>query len=237
MIEDTISAVATALGEGSVGIIRISGEQALEIGEKLFKAASKKKIERNYGIEPNEVKVKEETITMNVDIPRIASAYKIDKSTLKKLKISPYELDLYIHLLIDISLGMTSDIRNTWLNKKLFINSSYRVIETDSHYVIEFIATSLKPDELKNELDKYLKDIKIDENSFNRQKKIWIAGEVKNINSIQTIGYSVLDDILDYGEFISNKTDIIRNLDYQILKQIKSLINFDIKSSIKIINE
>ncbi|MCQ2359157.1 MAG: tRNA uridine-5-carboxymethylaminomethyl(34) synthesis GTPase MnmE [Phascolarctobacterium sp.] len=44
MIEDTISAVATALGEGSVGIIRISGEQALEIGEKLFKAASKKKI-------------------------------------------------------------------------------------------------------------------------------------------------------------------------------------------------
>ena len=41
-LEDTISAVATALGEGSVGIIRISGSKALAIGEALFKAASGK---------------------------------------------------------------------------------------------------------------------------------------------------------------------------------------------------
>ena len=41
-LEDTISAVATALGEGSVGIIRISGSEALAVGEALFKAASGK---------------------------------------------------------------------------------------------------------------------------------------------------------------------------------------------------
>lgn len=44
MIEDTISAVATALGEGAIGIIRVSGERSLEICEKIFKAASNKKI-------------------------------------------------------------------------------------------------------------------------------------------------------------------------------------------------
>ena len=44
MAEDTISAVITALGEGAVGIIRISGEQALAVGEKLFKAASGKNL-------------------------------------------------------------------------------------------------------------------------------------------------------------------------------------------------
>lgn len=43
-LDDTISAVATALGEGAVGIIRISGPQALAIGEKLFRAASGKKL-------------------------------------------------------------------------------------------------------------------------------------------------------------------------------------------------
>ena len=42
MIEDTISAVITALGEGAVGIVRVSGEQALAVGESLFKAASGK---------------------------------------------------------------------------------------------------------------------------------------------------------------------------------------------------
>ncbi len=44
MAEDTISAVATALGEGAIGIIRISGDRALETGEKLFRAASGKKL-------------------------------------------------------------------------------------------------------------------------------------------------------------------------------------------------
>ena len=36
MAEDTISAVITALGEGAVGIVRISGEQALAVAEQLF---------------------------------------------------------------------------------------------------------------------------------------------------------------------------------------------------------
>lgn len=40
MAEDTISAVITALGEGAVGIVRISGEKAAEVAEKIFKAAS-----------------------------------------------------------------------------------------------------------------------------------------------------------------------------------------------------
>lgn len=42
--EDTISAIATALGEGSVGIIRISGQNSLDIVNQLFKAKSGKKI-------------------------------------------------------------------------------------------------------------------------------------------------------------------------------------------------
>lgn len=44
MIDDTISAVTTALGEGAVGVIRISGINALQVGEKLFRANSKKKL-------------------------------------------------------------------------------------------------------------------------------------------------------------------------------------------------
>ena len=40
--EETISAVCTALGEGAIGIIRVSGEKALAVGEQIFKAASGK---------------------------------------------------------------------------------------------------------------------------------------------------------------------------------------------------
>ncbi|MCQ2372547.1 MAG: tRNA uridine-5-carboxymethylaminomethyl(34) synthesis GTPase MnmE [Phascolarctobacterium sp.] len=44
MADETISAVITALGEGAVGIVRISGISALTIGEKLFKAVSGKSL-------------------------------------------------------------------------------------------------------------------------------------------------------------------------------------------------
>lgn len=196
---------------------------------------SDKSIVKKYGIEPCEVAKEDETIIMNVDVPRISSAYKIDKKCFKGLNITSFELDLYIHILIDISLGVTSDIRNEWLNDKLFINSSYRIIETDQFYVIIFMALSNNPDKLKCELDKYLKNIVIDKDSFLRQKKLWIAGEVKNINSIESIGYSVLDDILDYGTFISDKMNIIRSLEYSTLVDIKRRIDFNLRSSVKII--
>lgn len=41
---DTIAAISTAPGIGGIGIVRVSGEKAIEIVDKVFKAASKKKL-------------------------------------------------------------------------------------------------------------------------------------------------------------------------------------------------
>ena len=43
-IDDTIAAIATAPGEGGIGIIRISGSNSLKVAEEIFKAVSGKKI-------------------------------------------------------------------------------------------------------------------------------------------------------------------------------------------------
>lgn len=43
-IDDTIAAIATAPGEGGIGIIRISGYKSLEVAEKVFKSMSGKPI-------------------------------------------------------------------------------------------------------------------------------------------------------------------------------------------------
>ncbi len=40
MSKSTIAAIATPLGDGGIGIIRISGDKAIEIGDKVFKSAS-----------------------------------------------------------------------------------------------------------------------------------------------------------------------------------------------------
>ena len=43
-IDDTIAAIATAPGEGGIGIIRISGEKSLEVAQSIFKSMSGKLI-------------------------------------------------------------------------------------------------------------------------------------------------------------------------------------------------
>lgn len=44
MSEKTIAAISTAQGEGGIGVIRISGENALEIADKVFKSVNNRKI-------------------------------------------------------------------------------------------------------------------------------------------------------------------------------------------------
>lgn len=192
-------------------------------------------VTKYYPKEEDKTLKKYEEIFLNVDVPRIGVAYKINKQCFKELKLSGYKLDLYLHMLINIGLGLSSDIREKWLNEKLFINSLYRVSENDTHYVIEFYAVSKKPDILKEELQNYLKDIKISSLVFERQKKLWIANEVKSIGNINAIKYNIIDDVLDYGKFIPNKIEIIKSLEFEILEKIKDAIDFTNEVTVKIL--
>ena len=79
--EDTISAVTTAPGNAAIGIVRISGSEALQIGEKMFFAASGKKLEEylphtmvyGYVRDENGAKV-DEVLTVYMKGPRSYTA-------------------------------------------------------------------------------------------------------------------------------------------------------------------
>ena len=49
MSEKTITAISTAQGEGGIGVIRISGDNAFEIADKVFKSINNKKIAEMKG--------------------------------------------------------------------------------------------------------------------------------------------------------------------------------------------
>ena len=61
---DTIAAIATAPGEGAIGIVRISGRQALNIVDKIFKPKSGGKVSdfKTYSIHYGHVVDKKETV-------------------------------------------------------------------------------------------------------------------------------------------------------------------------------
>ena len=51
-MNDTIAAISTTLGVGAIAIIRVSGDKAIDIVNKIFKGKNLKKVEShtiNYG--------------------------------------------------------------------------------------------------------------------------------------------------------------------------------------------
>ncbi len=52
MADDTIAAIATASGEGGIGVIRLSGPRAIEIADKIFRAHAKVRIkdQKNFTV-------------------------------------------------------------------------------------------------------------------------------------------------------------------------------------------
>ena len=214
-------------------------KKAIEIireNTKNFKK-NKSKIEKYYEEEKDKILKEQEEIKMNIDVPRIGMAYKIRKKEIDELNIEKFKLDLYMNMLLTIALGESSDIREKWLSKQLFINFYYRITEIKTHYIIEFIAVTNKPNELIKEVETNLKDLKIDKKSFERQQKLWIASEVKSTNNIHNIEYSILDDILDYQEFIPDKINQIKDMDYEKLEQLKEKIKFDNKAIVKVLSK
>src|SRR5512136_1189345 len=47
MFDDTIAAISTPLGEGGIGIVRLSGRDAIPIAEKLFSSPKNKKLSQS----------------------------------------------------------------------------------------------------------------------------------------------------------------------------------------------
>ena len=68
-------------------------------------------------------------------------------------------------------------------------------------------------------------------------KKVWIANEVKMIDDIDSTVHNVYDDILKYKGIISNKVEVIRNLDVNVCKELISKLDFNNMAIVKMIGE
>lgn len=77
-LDDTIAAISTPMGNGGIGIVRISGENSIELADKIFKAADRKKLADKqthtitYGkvVNPKNDEVIDEVLVMLMRGPR-----------------------------------------------------------------------------------------------------------------------------------------------------------------------
>ena len=183
--------------------------------------------------EKKEVRVLYEEISHPIKVPKLGVGIKVNSSNFKMDKIHK---DLYLTMITTLLFGSSSMFRENARNMKLLNNFYTEWEEIDGLHTFYIMASSDNPKQLLNEINKEINNFSFDEVSFNRMKKVWIANEVKMIDDVDCTVRNIFDDYLKYGEVIENKVELIRSLEFDVLKDIYKQIDFDNKAVV-VMNE
>ena len=210
-----------------VGNFNMKEAQSI-IYEKLEFQENKGKPKVKVEKEPLEVRKKSDKMTGPIEVPKLAVALKLNAKELYK---NSYELDLYLSMISNILFGTTSEFRDRMQEEKLVtdIYTEWERIEDIRTYY--FMASSENPEKLLKEWKEVLKKKEIDEETFERIKKVWIANEVRMSDNVERVVDSCFDEIINYGEVKSDRMSIIRNLKYKELQNILKKMDTDNISS------
>jgi predicted Zn-dependent peptidase len=177
-------------------------------------------------IEPYDVNVKYKELNVTgLMIPKLLYTFKqsIDKYNLE----DKYSYDFIIKFIIDSAFGETSDFYKDGIKKELFNNFDYGTNIIDNFLLIELAAESKDPKKIIPVIKKYFDELKLTEEDLERYKRVRISREVKKFDYVITGVSTLKGDILDYGDILYNKIDIIKNISLKQVNKVKKEIDFD----------
>ncbi len=176
--------------------------------------------------EPLEVNKKE--VTKHIDklvFPKFVLSIKSPLDLSSKEGI--YKHLLSIDMLLQILYGPSSLFREEMLEKQLYTLFYTSSVKVDSFFLVEFVSETKFPNEFKELVLKELKEKEITEKDVERIKKSRIAQEVMESDKAYKILDMIGNHIIDYGDVIYNKLDIIRNITLKDINEAREKILFD----------
>lgn len=205
----------------------IKNNEKLKAKEKL-PLPKRKKIDEKYEIHE---KLKEITIN-TVTNPKIGYAIKL---SIKNIKDDIFEYNTYIGMIIQILFGNSSTFREKMLKKNLMSSMLLERQIIDDFLVINFWIESKNPKQIIEEVQKQLKNYKIDGTEVDRCKKVWISSEVIMTDNVEVTANNLIGDYIDYGRIIPNKIDFIRGMNLKRLEKIRNSIDLDNNATVVIL--
>ncbi len=193
---------------------------------KHFEEAKKIKI-KTYN-EPDNVEKKEDTINMNITIPKVLISYKFN---IENTGLSKKQVSSFISFYTNLKLGPVS-LLNERLKKDNIITKDivFYHIKTDKHLLLVIEADTKKQKELINEIDKEFKLFNITLKEFNREKKVGIASCIYMSDNIFSLNGAVMNDIIQDNKVEYNLYNFYKKLDYKDFTKFIKNLNFENRS-------
>ncbi|WP_408955305.1 tRNA uridine-5-carboxymethylaminomethyl(34) synthesis GTPase MnmE [Natroniella sp. ANB-PHB2] len=167
-ITDTIAAISTAVGEGGIGIVRISGPEAIEIVEEVFKSKKDKSLleadsyTAHYGkiVDPRSQQVVDEVITLVMKAPKTYTTEDI-------VEIDCHGGSIVVQKILDVVLHMGARLADPGeFTKRAFLNGRIDLAQAEA--IIDLIRSQTEVglevaiDQLEGGLSKKVNQIRED---------------------------------------------------------------------------
>ena len=138
-----------------------------------------------------------------------------------------YKFIICIDILLYILFGSSSEFREEMLENNFYSLFYFSSVLSDNLLLIEFICESKVPSEFKEKIMEQFKYKNFSSKDVERIKKVKISLEVMNTDKPYRILDTVTGHLLDYGEVIYDKMDIIRNISFEDIMNVRKKICFD----------
>ena len=180
--------------------------------------------------EPDSVVLKEETIKMTTDVPKLAYTIKL---SCNNFSIEKRKLNIYLYILFSILFDDSSKFNEIAKNNNIITNSVYvNILNCDTHILVSLLNETFKYKELINMIKEELKDIKISEKDLERKKRVLISNEIFSYENVEIVNEMIIDNIIFDNSVEENIVDIINSLNIEEMTEIIDNIDFNNVSTI-----
>ena len=176
--------------------------------------------------EPFKIKEEFTTKTMPVEKHKVSLGFKIPKNNFKALKLDDLELRIYINLIIGINFGATSLLREELISNGIITTSiDYSLMLTDEYIIINFAASTEYPDYFEKRIKEKFKSIKVTKEEIERKTRNAISNLIMSFDNIEAVNADIQDDILEYGEYITNVADYFKRINAETASKVIEKFN------------
>jgi len=184
--------------------------------------------------EPDKVVKKESIINIKTDIPKVSYNIKIPFNK----KINKRKYSLYLYIIFSCLFDDTSILDERLKKENIITNTLYfNLLNCDTHTLISLINETNKYKELLEEIKKTLENIDISEKDFERKKKVLISNEIFVYDNIEIINEMIIDNILFEDKLVDNIIPLIKELNYEELKEVIKSLNLDNNTTVILKND
>lgn len=226
--EDLYRCYNTFYHPSNMFVIVTGNVDAKEVFQIVRENQSKKKFEEPKKIqikekkEPFSITKKEVTLNMNVSIPKASYNLKIDLSKLLK-EMNKRIIYRYIFLLGYVHFSTHSLLNERLENNEIILGSiGSGITDIRGNYLLLTLdAETRNPKEFFKQVKEEFKDLSVTEEDLTRFKRAVISNYYKASDSIYSMHNSVLDSIIEYGEYFPNKIDEIQSLNLKDFEKVR----------------